>query len=183
LESQTLPERKGEAFELDARLTVIGKKLQVNEPAPDFSLDHLDPSDGTMHHVTLADSAGHIRLLNVINSLDTPVCHVETHQWEKRRNEFPPEVVVYTISMDLPYAQERWQKAEKVTHAALSGHRSEKFGQDYGLLIKEWRLLQRAVFVIDGQGRIAYAEYVNDQMQEPNYEAALAAIQRIAGAK
>lgn len=183
MELQTLPERTGEAFELDARLTVIGKKLQVGESAPNFSLDHLDPSDSTMHLVTLADSAGKIRLLNVINSLDTPVCHIETHQWEKRRNEFPQDVVVYTISMDLPYAQERWQKAEQVTHAALSGHRSEKFGQDYGLLIKEWRLLQRAVFVIDRNGRIAYAEYVPDQMQEPNYDAALAAIQRLIGAK
>src|SRR5258708_25864046 len=122
-----------------------------------------------MRLLRLADSANRIRLLNVINSLDTPVCHVETHRWEALRDKLPEDVIVYTISMDLPFAQERWQKAEKVTHAALSAHRSEKFGQDYGLLIKEWRLLQRSVFVIDRHDHIAYTEYVPAQMQEPNY--------------
>ncbi len=183
MESQTLPERTDEAFELDARLTVIGKMLEVGQNAPDFSLDHLDPVTGTMRTVTLADSAGQIRLLNIVNSLDTPVCQVETHHWEKLRQNFPPDVVVYTISMDLPYAQERWQKTEQVSHAALSGHRQEKFGQDYGVLIKEWRLLQRAVFVIDRAGKIVYAEYVPDQMKEPNYEVALQTVQRISPAQ
>lgn len=180
MNSEKLPERTGEAFELDARLTVIGKKLKVGDSAPEFSLDHLDPTSGAMRAVTLAESAGKIRLLNVINSLDTPVCNIETHRWEKMRPELPSNVVVYTISMDLPYAQERWQKAENVTHAALSGHRSEQFGRDYGVLIKEWRLLQRAVFVIDRDGRIAYAEYVSDQMREPDYEAALETVRRLA---
>jgi thiol peroxidase len=167
--------RVGEAFELDAQLTVIGKQLQQGDLAPDFSLDHLDPADGTLRTLTLADSDGKVRLLNVINSIDTPVCHVETHRWETLRHNLPTDVVVYTISMDLPYAQERWQKAEQVSHAALSGHKSEKFGQEYGVLIKEWRLLQRAVFVIDRQGRIAYAEYVADQMKEPDYDSAIKA--------
>ena len=181
--NQTLQERIGEAFELDAHLTVIGTKLQVGDKAPDFSLDHIDPADSTMHVVQLSDTAGQVRLLNVINSLDTPVCHVETHRWEELRDKLPANVVVYTISMDLPFAQERWQKAEKVTHAALSSHRSEKFGHDYGLLIKEWRLLQRAVFVIDGNGIIRYAEYVPDQMKEPQYDAALDAIKSLEQAK
>ena len=183
MNSPTLQERTGEAFELDARLTVIGKKLKVDDIAPDFFLDHLDPVNGVMRTVTLAESEGQVRLLNVINSLDTPVCNIETHRWEKLRQELPPDVLVYTISMDLPYAQERWQKAEHVSHAALSGHKSEKFGQDYGLLIKEWRLLQRAVFVIDREGRIAHAEYVDDQMREPDYDPALEAAQRLATAK
>lgn len=178
----TFIERSGEAFELDARLTVLGKKLSVGDQAPDFTLDHFDPADGAIHSITLADSAGQIRLLNVINSLDTPVCHIETHHWDELRDELPKGVVIYTISMDLPFAQDRWQKAEQVTHAALSGHRSEKFGQDYGVLIKEWRLLQRAVFVIDRAGQIAYAEYVADQMKEPDYQAPVQVIQKLAGA-
>ena len=89
--------------------------------------------------------------------------------------------MLYTISMDLPFALERWRGAESAGHALLSSHKDEAFGRDYGTLIKEWRLLQRAVFVIDGDGRIAYADYVADQMQEPDYDAAVAAVRAAAG--
>ena len=172
-------ERTDEAFELGEQLTVIGRKLLPGEVAPAFALDHFDGSTGST--VQLADSAGQIRLLNVVNSLDTPVCHVETHRWEEARADLPSNVVVYTVSMDLPYAQARWQAAEGVAHAALSAHKSEAFGRDYGVLIKEWRLLQRAVFVIDGADRVVHAEYVADQMREPDYDAALTAAREAAG--
>jgi thiol peroxidase len=79
--------------------------------------------------------------------------------------------------MDLPFAQARWKAAEGVAHQTLSAHKSEQFGRAYGVLIKEWRLLQRAVFVIDGAGHVVYAEYVADQMREPDYAAALRAAQ------
>jgi thiol peroxidase len=177
-----LMERVGEAFELDQGLTVIGRRLQVGEAAPDFALDYLDPADSQIRPVRLADSAGKVRLLNVVNSLDTPVCHRETHRWDDLRAQLRPEVEVYTISMDLPYAQARWQAAEQVAHPTLSAHRAEAFGRDYGVLIKEWRLLQRAVFVVDGAGRIAHVEYVADQMREPDYDAAVAAANRAAAA-
>jgi thiol peroxidase len=175
-----MEERTGEAFELGEHLTVIGKKLQPGEPAPDFTLDYIDLTDSAIHQMRLADSAGKVRLLNVINSLDTPVCHVETRNWESLRAELPPNVSVYTISMDLPFAQARWQAAEGVTHQSASSHRSEQFGQDYGVLIKEWRLLQRAVFVIDRDDQVVYAEYVADQMREPDYTAALEAARQAA---
>jgi thioredoxin-dependent peroxiredoxin len=168
-------ERIGEAFEFDERLTAVGKKLEVGDTAPEFALDHFDPATGAGQVIRLSDTHGKVRLLNVINSIDTPVCHVETHKWEDFRPSLPADVVVYTVSMDLGFAQARWHKAEGVTHQALSSHKSEQFGQDYGVLLKEWRLLQRAVFVIDGNDKIVYAEYVNDQMQEPNYDAAIAA--------
>jgi thioredoxin-dependent peroxiredoxin len=168
-------ERRGEAFEFDERLTVVGRKLVPGDPAPDFHLDHLDPATQAIGSVGLSDAAGRVRLLHVVNSLDTPVCHVGGRRWEELRRELPPEVQVYTISMDLPFALARWQAAEAVAHPALSAHKSETFGQDYGVLLKEWRLLQRAVFVVDPAGRIAYAEYVADQMQEPNYDAAVQA--------
>src|SRR5437588_2782477 len=171
-----MEERTGEAFEFDERLTVVGSKLRPGDRAPDFALDYVDPADSTAQVVRLADSAGRVRLLNVVNSLDTPVCHVETCKWEKLRGQLPADVRVYTVSMDLPFALARWQAAEGVAHPALSAHRSEQFGRDYGVLLKEWRLLQRAVFVIDGAGRVAHAEYVADQMREPDYEAALRAI-------
>jgi thioredoxin-dependent peroxiredoxin len=171
-------ERTGEAFELDEKLTVIGSKLAPGDVAPDFELDHRDPADGSGRVVTLADSAGKVRLLNVVNSLDTPVCHVETRKWEDLRAQLPPDVVLYTITMDLPHAAARWQAAEGVTHQSLSSHRDEQFGRDHGVLIKEWRLLQRAVFVIDRDSRVTYAEYVADQMLEPDYGAAVEAVRK-----
>jgi thioredoxin-dependent peroxiredoxin len=179
-ELPAMEERTGEAFEAGARLTVVGRKLQPGDPAPDFALDYLDP-DGAIQTVRLADSAAMVRLLNVVNSLDTPVCHAETRQWERLRGDLPANVRVYTVSMDLPYAQARWQALEGVTHQLLSSHRSEAFGQHYGTLIKEWRLLQRAVFVIDAQDRIVYADYVPDQMREPDYAPALDAVRQAAG--
>lgn len=173
-----MEERTGEAFELGERLTVVGKQLRPGDAAPDFALDSFDGE--AMRTVRLADSASGVRLLNVVNSLDTPVCHVETRRWEGSRADLPEHVHVYTVSMDLPYAQARWRGAEHVTHQALSSHRDERFGRDYGVLIKEWRLLQRAVFVIDAHDRIAHAEYVADQMREPDYDAALSAARRAA---
>ena len=177
-----MEERTGEAFEFDERLTVVGVKLRPGDSTPDFGLDTFDTANSNMQIVRLADSSGMVRILNVVNSLDTPVCHIETRCWEKALGELPSNVIVYTVSMDLPYAQARWRTAEGVTHQALSAHRSERFGEDYGVMLKEWRLLQRAVFVIDSNGRIAHVEYVDDQMQEPDYSAAIVAACRAASA-
>jgi thioredoxin-dependent peroxiredoxin len=178
--SHPIPEREGEAYEFDERLTVLGRKLDVGMPAPGYALDTFDAEAGTLRTVHLTDSAGKVRVLNVVNSLDTPVCHLETHRWEDMLSGMRDGVVIQTISMDLPFAQARWRAAEGVEHQALSAHKSEQFGRDYGVLIKEWRLLQRAVFVIDGEGRIRYAEYVPDQMREPDYDAAIATAQAAA---
>lgn len=169
-----MDERTGEAFEFDERLTVVGAKLKVGDPAPEFTLDFLD--GGAITAVRLADTNGGNRLLNVINSIDTPVCQKETRLWQSR---IPAgaDIRVMTVSMDLPFALDRWREAESAGHQLLSSHRSEQFGRDYGVLIKEWRMLQRAVFVIDGAGRITHAEYVADQMTEPDYDAAIAAAQ------
>lgn len=166
-------ERSDEAFEFDEKLTVVGPRLEPGAKAPDFTLDLFDAAAGAMRSVRLSDSAGKPRLLNVVNSVDTPVCHVETHKWEQARQNLPADVTVYTISMDLPFALARWKTSEGVGHDLLSSHKSEDFGRDYGVLLKEWRMLQRAVFVIDGDGTVRHAEYVPDQMQEPDYEAAL----------
>jgi thiol peroxidase len=174
-------ERLGEAFELGERLTVVGRKLEPGEMAPDVALETFDEQAGSIQSVHLANSAGHVRVLNIVNSLDTPVCHLETKRWDGLRTQLPDQVVVQTISMDLPFAQARWKAAEGIAHQTLSAHKSEQFGRAYGVLIKEWRLLQRAVFVIDGEGRVIYAEYVADQMREPDYEAALHAVQTASG--
>jgi thiol peroxidase len=174
-------ERRDEAFEAGERLTVVGRQLEPGERAPEYALETFDATAGTIATVRLSDSAGSIRVLNVVNSLDTPVCHVETRRWDRLRDQLPADVVVQTISMDLPFAQARWATAEGVSHQTLSSHKSEQFGRDYGVLIKEWRLLQRAVFVIDDAERVAYVEYVPDQMSEPDYDAALQAVRTLHG--
>ncbi len=177
-------ERTGEAFEGDIQLTVVGRQLHPGDTAPGFALDLFNPGDALPREVRLSDGAGRVRLLHVVNSLDTPVCHVGAHRFETLRSaELPSSVDVYTVSMDLPFAQARWRAAESVTHGALSSHRSEDFGRDYGVLLREWRLLQRAVFVIDGDGRVQYAEYVADQMAEPDYDAAIAVAKTVAAAR
>jgi thioredoxin-dependent peroxiredoxin len=173
-------ERIGEAYELGDQLTVIGSRLGPGDRAPELSLDVIDPATGAIKPFHLSDSAGKVRLLNVVNSVDTSVCSVETNKWEKLRQQLPADVEIYTVSMDLPFALARWQNAEGVTHAMLSGHKSEKFGQEYGVLIKEWRMLQRAVFIIDRSDHIAYAEYVRDQMTEPDYDKAVEAAKKVA---
>jgi thiol peroxidase len=176
-----LEERRNEAFEGDIKLTVVGGKLKAGDRAPDFALDALAPGEGVPREITLAQGAGRVRLLHVVNSLDTPVCHIGAHRFEKLKvSALPPNVDVFTVSMDLPFAQARWRAAEEVNHEALSGHRSEAFGEAYGVLLREWRLLQRAVFVIDGAGKIAHAEYVADQMAEPDYDAAVAVAKSVA---
>lgn len=167
-----MQERIGEAYEFGEQLTVVGPQLQVGDTAPNFALDYFDAASSAMKTVQLSDTAGQVRLLHVVNSLDTPVCHIGTNRWHQLGANLPAGVVIYTISMDLPFAQARWHAAEGVTHQSLSSHRSEQFGQDYGVLLKEWRLLQRAVFVIGRDDKILYAEYVADQMHEPNYQAA-----------
>lgn len=100
-------ERADEAFELGERLTILGPRLKAGDRAPDFALETFDPSTQAMRVVRLADSAGRVRLLNVVNSVDTPVCHIETRRWDELRRDLPESVVLYTISMDLPFAQAR----------------------------------------------------------------------------
>jgi thiol peroxidase len=173
-------ERVGEAFELDERLTILGRQLRAGDPAPDFALESIDPETEAMRVVHLHDTSGRVRLLNVVNSVDTPVCHIETRRWDGLRADLSDEVVLYTISMDLPFAQARWRSSERVGHELLSAHKDEGFGRAYGVLVKEWRLLQRAVFVIDRADRIVYADYVADQMAQPDYDAALAAAEAAA---
>jgi thiol peroxidase len=163
-------ERVGGAEEEGESLTVVGRMLQAGEPAPDFALDHFTGS--SMDTVRLADLAGSVVVLNVVNSVDTPVCDVQT----RKVDSLFPGATVLTVSMDLPFALARWTADAGVTHAAVSGHRSEDFGRDYGVLIKEWRALQRSLFMIGPDGRLIHTQYVHDQMDEPDYDAAVAAL-------
>ena len=109
-----------------------------------------------------------VRLLNIVNSLERSPCQVVTRRWEALGADLPPNTCMYTVSMDPPQMQARWQETAGVLHQALSAHRSQQFGQDYGLWLKEWRQLARAVFVIDRHDRIVYTQYVANQRDEPD---------------
>jgi thiol peroxidase len=175
-----MEERMGEAFAGTERLTVVGRQLLAGDPAPDFRLDYLDLADLAVRAVGLADSAGMVRLLNVVNSLEHPICQRVTRRWEALCATLPPDACIYTVSRDSTQMQAHWQDSAGVLHQALSAQQSEQFGYDYGVWLKEWRLLQRAIFVIDRHDRIVYAEYVADQLREPDYAAAMQAVQQAA---
>jgi peroxiredoxin len=117
-----------------------------------------------------------------VNSLQAPLCQQVVKQWETLRLQLPAEACIYTVSMDLPQAQASFQETAGVLHQMLSAHYSDRFGQDYGVWLQQWRQLARAVFVLDRHDRIAYAEYVADQQREPDYGAAMEAVQQAAWA-
>jgi thiol peroxidase len=154
--------------------TLIGPELKAGDKAPDFTVLSHD-----LKPVTLADSAGKVRILSVVPSLDTPVCDTMTKRFNEEAARLP-SVAILTISMDLPFAQKRWCGAAGVDKVqTLSDHRDGSFGSAYGTLIKELRLESRAVFVVDQQGTIRHAEYVKEVADQPNYEAALAAARKL----
>lgn len=123
-----MEERLGEAFAGSEQLTVIGRRLLPGETAPDFCLHYLDLADMAVQTVRLADLAGMVRLLNVVNSLERPVCQVVTQRWEALREALPPDACIYTISTDPPEVQAHFQDRTGVLHQALSAHHSVQFG-------------------------------------------------------
>lgn len=169
--------RTGEVTFLGNPLTAIGAKLEPGAKAPEFQLLANDLSP-----VKLADSAGKIRLLSVVPSLDTPVCDLQTRQFNERIAQFGDAVVGYTVSADLPFAQARWcGNIGDCKIQTLSDHLTMGFGDAYGTHIEELRLEQRAIFVVDGDGIIRYVEYVGEITNHPNYDKAIAAIKELAG--
>ncbi|MGA2156421.1 MAG: thiol peroxidase, partial [Bryobacteraceae bacterium] len=139
--------------------------------------------DSGLKPVTLADTAGHVRLVSVVPSLDTPVCDAQTKRFNEAAASLPG-IDILTVSMDLPFAQKRWCGAFAVDKVKmLSDHKDASFGSNYGTLIKELRIESRAIFVIDRNNRVSYAEYVKEVADHPNYEAALEAARSAFAAK
>jgi len=164
-------ERPGAVTFLGNPLTAVGPELKAGEGAPSFTVLSND-----LKEVTLAGSAGKVRLISVVPSLDTPVCDMQTRRFNQEASSLGDSVVVLTISMDLPFAQKRWCGSAGVNRVqTLSDHRDSSFGLSYGTLIKELRLESRAIFVVDANDIIRYLEYVEEISSHPNYDAALAA--------
>jgi thiol peroxidase len=156
-------------------MTLLGPDLKVGDKAPDFLV-----VDNGLQPVTLKDGAGKVQLVTVVPSLDTPVCDTMTRKFNEEAGKLTGDLAVYTISMDLPFAQKRWcgnAGIEKVK--TLSDYQDRSFGENYGVLIKELKLLARAVFVIGKDGKIAYREIVKEVTSEPDYSAALSAAKKL----
>lgn len=152
--------------------TVVGDDLQVGNPAPDFTAHTNDwtPVRG------LGDTPGKVRILAAVPSLDTEVCDRETRRFNQEAAALSKDVLIEVISTDLPYAQRRWCGAAGVDQVmTLSDHMGVEFGQKYGVLIKERRILRRAVFVVGKDGKLAYVAYMPQLGQEPDYAAVLEA--------
>ena len=153
-------------------LTLVGNEVKVGDRAPDFEV-----IDNELETVKSSSFRGKVCVILSVPSLDTPVCDVETRKFNEEAVQLGPDVVLLTISMDLPFAQKRWCGAAGVTRVqTLSDHRDASFGESYGVLIKELRLLARGVFVVDRDGIVRYAEVVKEITNEPDYEAVLNAV-------
>jgi thiol peroxidase len=162
-------------------ITLTGPEIKPGATAPDFAA-----VDSTLQPVRLSGAHGKVVVLSSVPSLETPVCDTETRRFNQEADKLGGGVEVWTISMDLPFAQKRWCGAAGVTHVkTLSDFRDHSFSEGYGVLIKDGPLAgltARAVFVVGKDGKVKHVEYVKEITTEPNYEAALAAAKQAAGA-
>ncbi|MBT3267940.1 thiol peroxidase [Candidatus Poribacteria bacterium] len=157
-------------------LTLVGDAVAVGDPAPAFTI-----GSGLADLASLSDYAGKVVVLNVVPSLDTPVCDVQTRRFNEIATGAGDNVVVLTISMDLPPAQARWCGAADAENVVcLSDYRDHSFGHAYGVYIKEIAILARSVWVIDGPGVVQYKQIVPETVDEPDYDAAVAAVEALA---
>lgn len=172
-------ERKGIVTKGGKPLTLMGAGLAVGDRAPDFTV-----LDRKGNEVKLSQYGRTVKVISVTPSLDTPVCDLQLRTFNAEASKLPMDVVVLNISMDLPYAIERFCTTAGIERvAALSDHRDASFGAAFGVLIKELRLLARSVFILDHENAVRYEEIVPDLSKAPDYERALRALQELTTAK
>jgi thiol peroxidase len=156
-------------------VTLLGPDIVVGSQAPDFKV-----VDNALQPVTRDTAKGKVQLITVVPSIDTGVCDTMTRKFNQDAAVLPDDVAIYTISMDLPFAQKRWCGAAGIERVQmLSDYQERSFGQNYGLLINELKLLARAVYIIDTDGKVAYREIVPEVTDEPDYSAALNAVKAL----
>ena len=170
-----MKERSGVVTMKGNPITLLGEQLKVGQAAPDCALVANDLSE-----VKLSSFKGKKCIISVVPSLDTAICDIQTKRFNAEAGKLGSDVVILTVSMDLPFAQKRWCGVAGVTQVkTLSDHRDAAFGAAYGVLIKGLRLLARAIFIVDTKGTIQYIEFVKEVTTEPNYTAVLEAVKKI----
>ncbi len=166
-----MSERSGTVTFKGNPLTLVGNPVEIGRQAPDFTVTANDLSPGS-----IKDFQGKTLILASVPSLDTAVCDMETRRFNQEAGKLAEDILILTISMDLPFAQGRWCGAAGVDKLqTLSDHSQASFGQAYGVLVKELRLLARSVTVVDKSGKITYHQLVKEITDEPDYAAAIAA--------
>ncbi|GAB2934334.1 thiol peroxidase [Rheinheimera gaetbuli] len=175
---RNLPERLSKVKAGEQQIVLLGNKAETGKPAPDFKV-----VDSNFKTVKLHDFKGKAILISVVPSIDTGVCSLQTKRFNQEVAALPQNVALLTISTDLPFAQKRYCQQEQVDQlTVLSDAVWRDFGSNYGLLIKDMGILARAVLIIDAKGQLAYQQLVPELAQEPDYDAALDALKRIANA-
>jgi thiol peroxidase len=157
-------------------MTLQGEDLAVGAAAPDFALHYAEAGIQTL---TLADLKGKPTLINVVPSLDTPVCAVQTKTFNQELAALGDKANSVTVSRDLPFAQARFCGAEEIQMRTASDYQTHEFGEAYGLTIEELKLLTRAVIVLDSDGNVAYKEIVSEVTDEPDYSSAMASLRML----
>ena len=170
-------ERFGDVTWEGSKQTALGRMLVPGDHAPDADLVNPD-----LDLLRLSSYAGRVLLLSTLPSLDTQVCNLETRRWNEEARDLAPGLVVLTVSMDLPFAQGRWNDDASIQQPVASAHRSEEFGIAYGVLIKEKRLLSRAVFLIDTGSVVRFVEYVTEVDDHPDYDKVLTTVRSLLSA-
>ena len=171
-----MTERSGVITMKGQPLTLMGPELKVGATAPDFEV-----TDNDMAPFRFSSLKGQVCLIASVPSLDTPVCDLETRRFNDDAANLSKDIKLLTISMDLPFAQKRWCGAAGVERLqTYSDHLQASFGLAYGVLIKELRLLARAVFVVDKAGTLQYVEVVPELVNQPDYEAILKVVKKLA---
>jgi len=156
-------------------ITLVGPVLKVGDAAPDFSLNK-----NLLETSSLKDFAGKVKLISVVPSIDTGVCDAQTRRFNEEASKLGDNVAILTVSADLPFAQARWCAAAGVDRVyLLSDYKDNSFGKAYGVLIKEFQLDMRAIFVLDANDKITYIEVLNEMTEHPNYESAISAVKSL----
>jgi thiol peroxidase len=167
--------RKGVVTMKGNPVSLAGNELRVGQPAPDFEV-----LDNGLKPVKFSSYKGKVCVISSLPSLDTPVCDMETRKFNQMAAKLSSDVSILTISMDLPFAQKRWCGSAGVDKVVtLSDHRQAEFGNAYGVLIPELRLLARAVFVVDKKGVIQHIQLVREIAEEPDYDSVLQALKKL----
>ena len=159
-------------------MTLAGNAVTVGQKAPGFTLHRF--ANGSLQAVTLSSLLDKPVIISVVPSLDTGVCQKQTKEFNEKLAALGDKVHGLTVSLDLPFAQNRFCGAENITNLmSLSDYQERSFGRDWGMLIEELKILARGVFVVDRAGTVVYSELVSEVTQEPSYDAALAAISQL----
>lgn len=175
---ESMPRRTGVVTQAGEPLTLLGHEIKVGEKAPGFTV-----INNQMQPVSLSDFAGKVRIITVFPSIDTKVCAIQARQFNQRAAPLE-DVQILSISVDLPFALERFCAAEGIDKVlTLSDHRQTEFGLKYGFLIEELRLLARGTVIVDREGVVRYVEYVPELGSEPDYDRAIAVAKALASEK